>query len=103
MRIRDRNGKDNSNSYFRKQITSWSSKHRNKKRGEKCYGLIFKKKTHERTKRHCSNGFCRILKFIEMIGVVISKSRWDVQHLEKCANHCLGKQPYKRLAETRFK
>ena len=63
----------------------------------------FQKKTHERTKRHCSNGFCRILKFIEMIGVVISKSRWDVQHLEKCANHCLGKQPYKHLAETRFK
>ena len=44
MRIRDRNGKDNNNSYFRKQITSWSSKHRNKKRDEKCYGLIFKKK-----------------------------------------------------------
>ena len=28
-------------------------------------------KTCERRKRHCSNGFCRICKFIEMQGVVI--------------------------------
>ena len=30
----------------------------------------FLKKTYERRKRRCSNGFCRISKFIEMKGVV---------------------------------
>ena len=31
----------------------------------------FLKKTYERRKRHCSNGFCRISKFSEMKGVVL--------------------------------
>ena len=31
----------------------------------------FLKKTYERRKRRCSNGFCRISKFIETKGVVI--------------------------------
>ena len=33
----------------------------------------------------------------------ISKSRWDVQYLEKCASHCLAKHPYKRFVEISFK
>ena len=55
----------------------------------------FLKKTYERRKRHCSilqnilenQAFQRTAKFIEMKD--ISKSRWDVQHFEKSANHWL--------------
>ena len=41
-RTRYRKGKDNSNSYLRKQ-KRLLSKHRNKKCSEKCYVFIFKK------------------------------------------------------------
>ena len=48
----------------------------------------FLKKIYEYRKRHCSNGFCRISKFIEIKGVAyISKSRWDAQYLEYLYSH----------------
>ena len=68
MHTRDRNGKDNSNSYFWKQKISWSIEI---KKEAKNIMFWFLKKTYERRKRHCSNGFCRISKFIEMKGVAI--------------------------------
>ena len=49
MRIRDRNGKDTAILVFESKTQVDHSKHRNTKRSEKCYVLIFKK-THERRK-----------------------------------------------------
>ena len=59
------------------------SKHRNKKRGEKCYGVNFKK-TYDRRKRHCSNGLCRISKCIEMKGAVMLVKVDEMYNILKC-------------------
>ena len=45
MRTYDTNGKDKSNSFFENKKEVDHSKHRNKKRGEKYYGVNFKKDT----------------------------------------------------------
>ena len=45
MRIRDRNGKDTAILVFESKTQVDHSKHRNTKRSEKCYALIFKKDT----------------------------------------------------------
>ena len=46
------------------------SKHRNKKEAKNVM-VWFLKKTYEKRKIHCSDGFCRIPKFIKMKTVVI--------------------------------
>ena len=56
----DRNGKDNSNSYFRKQKKVSHSRHR-KKWSERCYVLIFLEKRHIKGEKGIvPNGLCRL-------------------------------------------
>ena len=79
------------------------SKHRNKKRSEKCFE--FSKRHIKEEKRHCSNRFCRISKFIEMKGFVILVKVDEMYNILKSflGSYYLAKQPYKRFVKTSFK
>ena len=74
-------------------------KHRSKKRREKCYILIFKKRHMKEEKDIAPMDFAEYLRKSEVSGhrkvywneryCYISQRRWDVQYLEKSVSHWL--------------